>query len=597
MSDALKPFAADAGLILAKRYLAKDGNGCVETPEAMLWRVARAVAKAEEAWGAAAEVDIIAKRFHRLMAQGLFLPNSPTLMNAGHRLGQLSACFVIPIEDSMESIFGSLRDAALIHKSGGGTGFDFSRLRPRGDVVGSTSGVSSGPLSFMEVYDVATEAVKQGGARRGANMAVLDISHPDIEDFIKAKATAGALENFNLSVMVPDEFMEAMHQGRDWPLVNPRSAQVVRSVDAAGLFENIVDAAHAAGEPGVLFAGAINRANVTPGLGMIRATNPCGEQPLLPYESCNLGSLVLPAFLKAGGVDWNSLEEATALAVRFLDNVIEVNRFPLEQVAKASRLTRKIGLGVMGLADMLVDMGLRYDSNDARVLGGEIMRRITETARVESRYLGRLRGNFGVFSQSTLKAAGEKHMRNATVTTVAPTGTLSLLMGCSAGIEPFFALAYRRHMLDGDYVDHVQPRLRARLAELGLDTPQNMEALLKTGSTSMLHGVPGNTAAMFATAHEIAPSAHLQMQAAFQKHVDNGVSKTLNLPGNAGKDQVRTILIEAHELGLKGVTVFRNGCRGTQVLEIGTGQQEQSSRLPENGVCRVCRPCVGSDCD
>lgn len=597
MSRGTKPFAPEAELILEKRYLAKDGSGLPESPEAMLWRVAKAVAVAEEAWGGAAEAKAAAKKFHRLMAGGLFLPNSPTLMNAGRRLGQLSACFVIPIEDSMESIFGSLKDAALIHKSGGGTGFDFSRLRPQGDVVGSTSGVSSGPLSFMEVYDVATEAVKQGGARRGANMAVLDVSHPDIEHFIKVKSKPGVLENFNLSVMVPDEFMEVVKQGLDWPLINPRTAQVVRRVDAARLFEMIVESAHASGEPGLLFSGAMNRANVTPGLGMIRATNPCGEQPLLAYESCNLGSLVLPAFVRGGTMDWSALEDAAALAFRFLDDVIEVNRFPLAEVAKATRLTRKVGLGVMGLADLLVDLGLNYDSDEARALGGEVMRRIAETAKAESRSLGRIRGNFAAFGQSTFKTAGETHMRNATVTTVAPTGTLSLLMGCSAGIEPFFALAYRRRMLDGDIIDFIHPRLKARLAQLGLDTAENMEVLLGTGSTHLLHGVPPGTNALFATAHEIAPSAHLAMQAAFQRHVDNGVSKTLNLPGNADKNQVRKILIEAHKLGLKGVTVFRNGCRGSQVMEIGMARQEPQSRLPENGVCRVCRPCVGLGCD
>ena len=597
MTEELKPFSPGSELILAKRYLVKDSGGLPERPEAMLWRVARAVALAEEPWGGAVGAKAQAKKYHRLMCDGLFLPNSPTLMNAGRRLGQLSACFVIPIQDSMDSIFNSLRDAALIHKSGGGTGFDFSLLRPQGDIVGSTSGISSGPLSFMGVYDVATEAVKQGGARRGANMAVLDVSHPDIEKFIQVKFRPGVLENFNLSVMAPDEFMEALKQGRDWPLINPRTGRAARQVDAACLFEKIVKAAHASGEPGMLFSGAINRANVTPALGMIRATNPCGEQPLLPYESCNLGSLVLPAFVRAGVMDWSALEDAAALAAQFLDDVIDVNRFPLEEVAKATRLTRKIGLGVMGLADALVDLGLNYDSEEARDLGAEIMRRINEAARDHSRHLGRVRGSFEAFGQSTLKARGEKHMRNATVTTVAPTGTLSLLMGCSAGIEPFFALAYRRRILDGDYLDFVHPRLESRLAQLGLYTNQNRDLLLRTGSTAALHGVPEETAKLFATAHEIAPQAHLAMQAAFQRHVDNGVSKTLNLPGDAGEDMVRSILMEAHALGLKGVTVFRNGCRGSQVLEIGLAGQEPRSRLPENGVCRVCRPRVGPDCD
>jgi ribonucleoside-diphosphate reductase alpha chain len=613
MSEPDFPFGSDnARLVLEKRYLARDDSGrLLETPDEMLGRVAGAVAQAEATWEGETGVRRYAQAFQELMQGGLFLPNSPTLMNAGRKLGQLSACFVIPVEDSLDSIFEAVKQAALIHKSGGGTGFSFSHLRPAGDVVASTSGVSSGPVSFMQVFDVATEAIKQGGTRRGANMAMLAVSHPDIELFIKAKTRLGLLNNFNLSVMVSDEFMEKVESGDQWDLISPRDGRIWRTVEAGRLFEQIVEAAHASGEPGLAFSGAINRANPTPVLGVLETTNPCGEQPLLPYESCNLGSLVLPAFVRGGSVDYSALEDAAALALRFLDDVLEINRFPLPAVAQATLRTRKVGLGVMGFADMLLDLGLAYESEEAAALGGEVMSRILGAAKAASAELGRKRGSFPAFPQSRLRQQGHTHMRNATVTTIAPTGSLSLLMGCSSGIEPLYALAFTRRVLEGENLAELNPRFLKRLAELGLDNEANRRALIQSGKASDVAGLPIKDRRLFATAHEIDPMRHLTVQAAFQAHTDNGVSKTVNLPPEADLDTVRAVFHQAHRLGLKGVTVFRHGSRGRQVLELLPlpGQPVQvASREPDRcprcggllvteGGCRTCTICGASGCE
>lgn len=611
MSESNPPFGPNALPVLERRYLARDASGgLVETPEQMLARVARAVARGEAAHGGAAQAREMEGAFLRLMAEGRFLPNSPTLMNAGRELGQLSACFVIPVEDSLESIFEAVKETALIHKSGGGTGFSFSRLRPAGDVVASTRGVSSGPVSFMRVFDMATEAVKQGGARRGANMGLLAVSHPDIETFIAAKRRPGVLENFNISVMVSDAFMAAALAGEPWDLINPRNHEVTHTVQAARLLEQMVEAAHFSGEPGLAFYDAINRANPTPQLGPLEATNPCGEQPLLPHESCNLGSLVLPRFVRAGALDFAALEEATALAVRFLDDVIEVNRHPLPAVERATRLTRKIGLGVMGLADLLAEVGLAYASPGAVRLGGEIMARMAAAARAASAELGRERGSFPALGASRL-AGRWPHMRHATVTTVAPTGTLSLLMGCSSGIEPYFALAYTRRVLEDQELVEFNPRFLSHLAALGLDNEAGRRALASQGVARAVAGLPPELAAVFATAHEIPPTAHLAMQAAFQAHTDNGVSKTVNLAAEAGTDQVRRVFTQAHALGLKGVTVFRSGCRGRQVLELlplpgreAPPAVHRSGHCPRcggllktDGGCLACSFCGASGCE
>ncbi|MCB2226990.1 MAG: adenosylcobalamin-dependent ribonucleoside-diphosphate reductase [Desulfarculaceae bacterium] len=590
------PFGPHALPVLERRYLVRDEAGRVcESPEQMLGRVAAAVARGEESFGGANACREMRRAFLRLMADGLFLPNSPTLMNAGRALGQLSACFVIPIQDSLESIFEAVKETALIHKSGGGTGFSFSRLRPAGDVVASTHGISSGPLSFMQVFDTATEAVKQGGTRRGANMGLLGVGHPDIEQFIMAKRTPGRLENFNISVMISDAFMDAVRAGAGWELINPRGGEVVRTVEAGALLELMVSAAHASGEPGLAFYEAINQGNLTPELGPLEATNPCGEQPLLPHESCNLGSLVLPRFLRHGAVDYAALEDAVALAVRFLDDVVTVNRFPLLSVARATSATRKIGLGVMGLADLLVDLGLPYGSPEAAALGREVMARIHAAARQASAELGKKRGSFPAFKASRL-ATQYQHMRNATVTTVAPTGTLSLLMGCSSGIEPYFALAYTRRVLEGEHLVEYNPRFLARLAELGLDGPESLSALAASGQAGAVPGLPPEVAALFPTAHEVAPAAHLAMQAAFQEHTDNGVSKTVNLPASAGPEAVREVFLSAHQLGLKGVTVFRSGSRGRQVLELlPLPGREAPPRVHLSGHCPRCGGLLKTD--
>lgn len=612
MGDDLLAFGPHAELILRRRYLVRDADGRVcETPEQMLRRVACAVAVAEEKWHDATEVKRWADEFFALMAEGLFLPNSPTLMNAGRALGQLSACFVLPVEDSLESIFKAVGQTALIHKSGGGTGFSFSKLRPSGDVVATTMGVSSGPLSFMRVFDVATEAIKQGGTRRGANMGMLAVNHPDIELFITAKTGNQGLHNFNLSVMADDAFMAAAAAGDNWPLLSPRDGRVVRTVNAAGLLALIVDSAFAAGEPGLAFFDAINRANPTPALGQLMATNPCGEQPLLDYESCNLGSLVLPAFVRGGEVDLAALEKAAVTAVRFLDDVLEVNRFPLDEVAVATRRTRKIGLGVMGLADLLSELGLVYGSSESLDMCSQIMAAINNAARAASEELAYTRGSFGAFAQSIYPAQGYSRMRNATVTTIAPTGTLSLLMGCSASIEPHFALAYTRRVLDGEDLVEMHPGFLRVLGQAGLDTPANRKALAASGQAQSIAGLDPRLAACYPTAHQISPQDHLAVQAAFQAHVDNGVSKTVNLPASATPDQVAEVFTGAHTLGLKGVTVFRHGCRGRQVLELAPLPGQEISRasdapglcprcggtLATDGGCLTCLLCGASGCE
>jgi ribonucleoside-diphosphate reductase alpha chain len=612
MAEAEFPFGPNAPLLLQKRYLAVGAGGQRdESPHGMLDRVAKAVAGAEAEFSGPDQAAVFAKRFYALMAEGLFLPNSPTLMNAGRRMGQLSACFVLPVEDSLEGIFEALKQSALIHKSGGGTGFSFSSLRPAGDVVASTSGVSSGPLSFMQVFDASTQAVKQGGARRGANMAMLSARHPDIEAFVTAKQNLTRLNNFNLSVMAPDDLFEAAKEGRSWGLINPRNGELVRHIPASGLLDLIARAAHATGDPGMAFFDAINRANPVPALGEIQATNPCGEQPLLPHEACNLGSLVLSRFIRGGEIDYAALEEAAGLAVRFLDDALQVNRLPLPQVREASLRTRKIGLGVMGFADLLCELGIAYDSDEAALLGGGIMSRIQAAARQASRDLARERGSFPAFGLSRFKKTGETAMRNACVTTIAPTGTLSMIMGCSAGIEPNFALMLVKNVLEGERLEEHNDCFMKLLKHKGLDTPGNLATLAASGSAADIKGLSIKEKRVFRIAREISPGRHLGVQAAFQAHTDNAVSKTINLPAQASVQEVRDIFIQAHGLGLKGVTVFRSGCRGEQVLELpGSQESKQVAKamathacprcgqpLQEDETCPSCNFCGTYGCD
>jgi ribonucleoside-diphosphate reductase alpha chain len=515
------------------------------------------------------------------MAALEFLPNSPTLMNAGIAGGQLSACFVLPLEDDLESIFATLRLAARIQQTGGGTGFSFSTLRPRGDLVRSTGGISSGPPSFIELFDHATSVIRSGGRRPGANMAVPRVDHPDIQEFIAAKRQAQTLSNFNLSVRVTDEFFETLQLHQRFPLRNPRDGKIVRWIDPGHLLDGIAQAAYECGNPGLLFLDEIERSNVTPALGRIEATNPCGEQPLLPYESCILGSLNVAALASNGVVNYEGLREAVRDAVTFLDNVTEANHYPSSEIEHASRLRRKIGLGVMGWADLLAMAGLPYDSEEARKLGARPAAFITARARAVSAELGVQRGSFPAITQSVRPARGFAALRNATVTCIAPTGTISLLAGCSNGIEPFFALATRRRVLDNRPVTEVNPLVREALGSLGAAGEAALAQLQATGSLTDSPGIPEQIKRRFQITLEIAPWAHLQMQAAFQAHVDGAVSKTVNLPADVRLETVRKVFLTAHGLRLNGLTVYRHGSRRGQPLS-----------LVHEHACSDCRECA-----
>ncbi len=558
--------------VLAARYLLRDERGrAVEDFEGLCRRVARAVAAAEEAYGG--DPERVAEDFYGALARREFLPNSLTLMNAGTELGQLSACFVLPLEDSLLSIFESVKRMALIHQSGGGTGFAFSRLRPAGDRVSTTLDAASGPVSFLRVFDSTTDVIKQGGRRRGANMAVLRADHPDVLEFVRCKADPEAITNFNLSVSIPDAFFGAVAAGESFDLVNPRDGKVAASLPARDLLREIAECAWASGDPGLVFLDAINRENPTPELGPLEATNPCGELPLLPNESCNLGSLRLDAFAADGALDWERLDHAVDLAVRFLDDVIDVNRMPFEELARASRTTRKIGLGVMGFADLLVDLGVPYDSEGAEALADRVMARIRARAETASAALAEARGTFEAFSGSRAQVRGLR-LRNASVTSIAPTGTISILADCASGIEPYFALAFVRNVLDGQTLRETNPRFEAALRAAGALSEDLVAQVRERGSVRGIAGVPEAIRRLFPTALDISPDAHLAIQAAFQRHVDNAVSKTVNLPADATPEDIERIYSRAWQLGLKGITVFREGCKGRAVLVRGDAAVE-----------------------
>jgi ribonucleoside-diphosphate reductase alpha chain len=553
--------------ILRARYLQRDEQGEVtETPDAMFERVARAIAAPARAYNE--DVGYWEARFLERLCRLEFLPNSPTLMNAGLSNGQLAACFVLPIEDDLDAIFAALSRMARIHQSGGGTGFSFSRLRPRDDRVSSTGGITSGPLSFMDLFDHTTAVIRQGGRRRGANMAVLRIDHPDIEAFIDAKRDPERLQNFNLSVGITEAFWSALSTDGMFALHNPRTGSMVRQVNARALFDQIAAAAWATGDPGLLFLDEINLANPTPGLGAIEATNPCGEQPLLPYESCTLGSINLAAFAAQGYLDWAGLGAAIHDGVVFLDNVIDANRFPFGAIEAATRSTRKIGLGVMGLADLFARLGVAYDSEAGLLLGDKIAKYFAAEAWAASVELAQRRGSFPAFAESVWPQRGFTALRNATVTCVAPTGTISLIAGTSPSIEPYFALALSRRLLDGRIRTEINPLLQAELAQLGDLGLRAQDYLEKHGSIRMVSELPAELRRRFPSALEIAPEYHVGMQAAFQKHIDAAVSKTVNLPPDAPPSRVKDIFLLARDLHLKGITVYRYGCRPGQILSL-----------------------------
>ncbi|MCL2024481.1 MAG: vitamin B12-dependent ribonucleotide reductase [Coriobacteriia bacterium] len=572
--------APNAVTVLERRYLKKDDDGNpTEKPSDMFIRVAENIANAEKVWGASDdEIAAVAQDFFALMADLEFLPNSPTLMNAGRELQQLSACFVLPVGDSMEEIFEAVRNTALIHKSGGGTGFSFSRLRPAGDTVRSTQGVSSGPITFMSVFNQATEAVKQGGTRRGANMGVLRVDHPSIMEFITCKENGG-FDNFNISVALTEEFMEAVKAGETYNLYNPRSKEVEGELDAREVYELIVNLAWATGDPGILFLDRINAGNPTPQVDEFEATNPCGEQPLLPYEACNLGSINLSRMLEVTdeGMDvaWDKLKHVVHRSIRFLDDVIEVNNYPLPEIDKMARANRKVGLGVMAWADMLIMLGIPYNSDEAVELGAKVMKFIDDEAKAASRELAKTRGAFPNFEGSIYDTKDAEPIRNATVTTIAPTGTLSIIAACSSGVEPLFAISYVRTVMDNDRLIEVNPLFESVAKDRDFYTPELMSMIADAGTLHGIEDVPEDIQNVFVTAHDIEPIWHIKMQAAFQDYTDNAVSKTVNFEGDATPEDVRLVYDLAYELGVKGVTIYRDGSKDMQVLTTGKSAGKQ----------------------
>lgn len=582
--------------VLEKRYLLKDEKGePAETPTGMFLRVAKGVAEAERLYGE--DPDAAAREFYGAMSRLEFIPNSPTLFNAGTKTNfALSACYVLPVEDSLDGIFTTLKNMALVEQTGGGVGFDFSRLRPAGDIVRTTMGVASGPVSFMKIFDAATEVIKAGGRRRGAMMAILRVDHPDVTEFIAAKARPGVLTNFNISVTATDAFMKAVEEGGDYDLVNPRTKLPVKRISARYIWDRLVDNAWRSGDPGIVFIDEVNRHNPTPRVGKMESTNPCGEQPLLPYESCNLGSINLAKMVADGAVDWEKLRRTVQTGIRFLDDVIDVNPYPIRETSEITHANRKIGLGVMGFADLLIILGVPYDSDRAVEIAEEIARFINEESGKASEQLALKRGSFPNFRGSIWEGRF-KARRNATVTTVAPTGTISIIAGCSSGIEPLFAVAFMRHVLEGARLFELHPIFEQMAKDRGFYGGETLEKIVQHGTIRDVEGIPEDVRRLFATAHDIAPEWHVKMQAAFQRHCENAVSKTVNLPEDASIGDVDKVYRLAYQLRCKGVTIYRYGSKGAQVLNLGvesrgegkvaTAEAEYAGGRPIEG-CEVC---------
>ena len=565
--------------VLRRRYLLKDDDrNVVETPSELFRRVAAHVAQAERNFKSRISSETAEERFYHMMRSLEFMPNSPTLMNAGTSLAQLSACFVIPVEDSIDGIFEALKEMAIIHQTGGGTGFSFSRLRPQGDLVASTKGEASGPISFMEIFDKATGVILQGGRRRGANMGILRCDHPDVLAFVESKLEKDRFPNFNISVAATEKFMEAVVHEKSYDLVNPRTGKKTGSVRARSVFDLTVNAAWHTGDPGLIFLDEINRRNPTPMVGKIEATNPCGELPLLPYESCNLASINVVKMIRGNGVDWEKLREQVKWGIRFLDDVIEVNKFPLPRIRKITFANRKIGLGVMGFADLLIRLGIPYNSHEAIDFAERLMRFIHKESLQASQFLAAERGVFPNYEKSIYPKKGLR-VRNATVNTIAPTGTISIIAGCSSGIEPLFAISFVRNVLSGTKLFEVNPYFEEMAKAKGFYSKELIAELAHSGSLKKMKGIPGSIKRTFVTAFDVTPQQHVQIQAAFQKYTDNSVSKTINLPADATVEDVRKIYLLAYKLKCKGITIYRYGSKQDQVLSFGYKKGEEQAAM------------------
>ncbi|MBT4248247.1 vitamin B12-dependent ribonucleotide reductase [Candidatus Woesearchaeota archaeon] len=566
--------------VLTHRYLLRDDHGKVnETPEQLFRRVAKNISLADKSYGQ--DPKTAEQEFYKIMSTLDFMPNSPTLMNAGNKLQQLAACFVLPVEDSMSDIYDSIKHTALIHQSGGGTGFNFSHLRPKNDLVHSTKGVASGPVSFMKVFNASTEVIKQGGKRRGANMGILNVDHPDIMEFITCKEDEVSVNNFNLSVALTDTFMQAVKKKADYDLLNPRYGKPVGKLNAREVFDKIVDGAWRNGEPGIIFIDRINKYNPTPKVGRLESTNPCGEQPLLPYESCNLGSINLSNMVKTGKIDFDHLGKVTWAAVHFLDNVIDMNNFPLKQIEDNTKANRKIGMGVMGFADMLIKLGIPYNSEKGVKTALQVMKFVRDEGKKASTELAKVRGNFTNYDKSVFPEKGIKHMRNATVTTIAPTGTISMIANASSGIEPFFSLVFRKNVLEKEGLLYVNELFEEIAKSRGFYSKELMEKVADSGSIQKIEEIPADVREVFVTSHDISPEWHVKMQAAFQKYTDNAVSKTINFPNSATKEDIENAYMLAYDQDCKGLTVYRDGSRSIQVIDIGKKKKEVLEETPK----------------